>query len=72
MFFADKLGPALTQFDGQQISQRVEARRKGRNNLSLEEMREIVAGYLRERGIKANVDAVIAQLNQSGHALLSY
>lgn len=70
MFFATTLGPALTQYDGRQLDMRLSARRDAKGALDLADMRAIVGDYLRERGIKANVDAVIAQLHQTGQTLL--
>ena len=66
MFFAETLGPALTDLSGAALSTFVTIRLRGRKTASLVELREIVSEFVQRDGGRLTADAAIQYLANRG------
>ena len=66
MFFAETLGPALTQVTGAALTAFVKDRLAGRGAVSGEELHAAVADFLRSAGNSTKPEAAIAYLVRRG------
>jgi hypothetical protein len=66
MFFAETLGPAITRGAGAALFEHVQVKLAGRQSASTDELREIVADFIRTRGLITTTDAAIQYLAMNG------
>jgi hypothetical protein len=66
MFFAETLGPALTDRSGAALATFVAARLRDRKTASLVELREIVSEFVVRDGSRLTADAAIQYLATKG------